>query len=404
MVYVVNPFTDPTAVKYLCAAFWVMFEAYISSTKQPQTPDSTSDIVPQIVPINYIASFDIPIVQQPDLMALFAREVYDRCPPVTLSQTNAPLDIPAAASIELAESTPQNIPLKLVPDPPRDTLHEDSYLHIAYSQSSSKEWVTAAWTDNFGTHQSTVSYSLRGIRTFAEVAREIYDTTLDIIKARQVSWRLFFVKGGAIDKDEVETWISLFESTSPQHHTFHFIAIDSSTNLSLAMPPPSDPEIYDSQTSTPASCSDQHSNTPTPATAINALTPTDTSGQDLDPKAVLIDIEDETWGVLLSHRLNLSCDSTVYNPALASAYLVKRGGVEEQVLPKVMAVNLAWTDNADVTASRESTDALMRELLEIYRGLSLLARARGMMDKGKELMPWHVLAALRGVEALERCM
>lgn len=156
-----------------------------------------------------------------------------------------------------------------------------------------------------------------------------------------------------------------------------------------------------------------------------------------DPDAHLVDITDETWGVILSHRLNNSYSLTDYRPTLASGLLIKRGpdGTHASLTfppddtqgPVCVGVNVLWACNTGrvpaigpdgsvyrlgsvvgaqgtETAPRITADAVLKELLGMYRGLGLLAKLRGMRGTKLGTMPWHIAAALRGVKGLEMCM
>ncbi|KAI0477791.1 mediator complex subunit 13 C-terminal-domain-containing protein [Xylariaceae sp. FL0804] len=167
---------------------------------------------------------------------------------------------------------------------------------------------------------------------------------------------------------------------------------------------------------------------------------------DADADAALTDLTDQTWGALLSHRLpppnstNTTSTSTgstaaaargatgagaagsqsqaqvqaaqaaqvqsqqqqqqlLPPAALASGYLVKRGGARPDDPPVLVEVNLVHSEG-----SPRAYEPLLREMLTYYRGLGTLARARGMVDVDTDARPWHVAAAEKAVRALYMLM
>ncbi|KAM0331494.1 hypothetical protein ACHAQA_003170 [Verticillium albo-atrum] len=114
-----------------------------------------------------------------------------------------------------------------------------------------------------------------------------------------------------------------------------------------------------------------------------------------DGDAILIDITDQTWGVVLAHRLSNSTLPGELSSSLISGYLVKRGGTKVEDPPVMMEVNIVHTDG-----NPRALEALLREMLSYFRGLGTLARARGMVDRETDVRPWHVAAAEKGVRAL----
>lgn len=72
-----------------------------------------------------------------------------------------------------------------------------------------------------------------------------------------------------------------------------------------------------------------------------------------DPDARLVDVTDESWGVILQHRLHNSNSTVEFRPCLASGYLVKRGAdnntdvsgrdhPESPRGPIAVGINLLW--------------------------------------------------------------
>jgi mediator of RNA polymerase II transcription subunit 13 len=139
---------------------------------------------------------------------------------------------------------------------------------------------------------------------------------------------------------------------------------------------------------------EQAGNAPTPGAAYNAPTPTDGSLEP-DPDVVLTDMCDESWAVILSHRLNNSHHVTELRPALVSGYLLRRKGVADSDGVFAMTVNLVHTPRPS-----PSHEILLREVLGMYRDLATLARARGIRSVQNNTIPWHIATALRAQELL----
>ena len=473
VVYMVDPFETPVALWELCSAFWFLFQAYGQGAKARADYSPNPDLVLQIVPMKYIASFDAPVVLEPWTLINLAREVYDRCPPSQMSEDKTPLSIYSAPSIQLEEALPRSIQFKLTAEPPSDLLRENSYMHLGYAISLDGAWISAAWSDNCGKHQTVVSYCA-GSRAFSEIAREIWQTTIEIIQTRRVTWRVCIAKAGVMEREELEgksarpfhktyanicftAWVSLASSPTQLNLFTTLIAVDTSPALTLtptitsvstcnssANPASSTPV----STPQPGVSPDQHGLTP-------AATPSDLiSDPSADPDARLIDITDETWGIVLSHRLHNSHSAVEYRPALISGLLVKRGDSSATTSPSqssdlshgpiVIGINILWVGaiggaragsspfNSPATSdgvspggmgvqgsterssnsmswtstaqSRATAENLLKEVLSQFRGLGLLARLKGMRGSKHGAVPWHVAAALRAVRGMRRCM
>jgi len=127
------------------------------------------------------------------------------------------------------------------------------------------------------------------------------------------------------------------------------------------------------------------------------MTPTDTPPVlvEADSDAILIDACEESWAVILSHRLSNSTYITEYKPALVSGYLLRRKGVNDSQGVAAMSLNLVHT-------SRPSAlhEAVLREALTSYRDLATLARAKGTLHVQHSTLPWHIATAVKGQELL----
>lgn len=143
---------------------------------------------------------------------------------------------------------------------------------------------------------------------------------------------------------------------------------------------------------------DQVGNAPTPPSGTNAPanapTPTDALFES-ESESLLTDICDESWSVVLSHRLNGTLHLTEYRPALASGYLLRRKGPTDADGAFSMNVNLLFTQRS--SSSHEHT---LREIIGMYRDLATLARVRGTRIVQTGTLPWHIATAVRAQEIL----
>lgn len=208
VVYMVNPFTHPGPIADLCAAFLLLYQAYMQSTRYLVVL-GPNELVLQLVPISFIASKTSLVVPTQAEYRTLALQVYERCgfgvhPTVDTARTPG-----VTSSILLSENLPTRISLKLAAEPPSSVLHEQTCLHIAYSTNVKDRWLSASWTDSFGKHQMSVAYCL-GLegsdsrRPFADIAREIWETSLDIVRGTKAKWKFLVVKVGIMDAEELE--------------------------------------------------------------------------------------------------------------------------------------------------------------------------------------------------------
>lgn len=471
VIYMVDPFGGSSSVWELCSSFWALFQAY--GQGQPGRPDQAQkpDLVLQIIPIDYIASFDVPVVTDPSTYINLAREVYDRCPPSSPSGDKTSLGIYTAPAFQLEETLPRSIPFKLLSEPPQDLLRENCYMHLGYAISLDGTWLTAAWTDSCGKSQTVVSYHL-GTRAFGEVAKEIWQTTIDILQSRRVHWRVCIAKAGVMDREELENWVLLISCPTQINLFIILLTVDPQPPFQFT------PTISTSSTTTTGQPS---TNTPgsTPQPGVSpdptigltpAATPSADSTADLstDPEARLVDVTDETWGVILAHRLHNSHSTNQFSPALISGLLVKRGESfatsntishpipDPEPGPIVVGTNILWIgavgstraatspfppsatdgvspggagnaygsggaspsqsptqDGVRSTSSlmwtptvqtRTTAESLLKEVLGQFRALGLLAKLKGVRGTRHGTVPWHVAVALRGVKGLGRVM
>lgn len=407
VVYFVYIPDSPASILESCAAFQRLFEMYKRALAEKKKAVQ-NELTLQLVPVDYLATATSMAIPPPAEHVRLCLETYDRC-----TLFGGPMPSP---SIVLEQPLPRIIDFKLTTSPSANLLQENSCIHIAYAQSVDERWVTAAWTDNCGSKQMTASYCLgrkgKALSTpLADVAHEIWETTHDLISMWKVHWRIVITKCGPMDQQEIDFWIALGQTESKASISLTLVTVDTNPSLQLIpptvkLPATASSVFYTTPVSTPQASivsPEQSGNPPTPmggAAATSATTPGgDNNATEADAEATLVDITDTTWGAVVSHRLNNSSSLVELNPALASGYLVKRGGPRTEDPPVAMEVNIVHSEG-----NPRVYELLLREMLTYFRGLGTLARARSVVDRETDVRPWHVAAAEKGVHALYHLM
>ncbi|KAJ5168794.1 Mediator complex subunit Med13 [Penicillium canariense] len=407
VVYIINPFPHAAALADICAAFWNLFQQLVTDADCRQTKQ-VNEVALQIIPMDFIMSEESIVVPTQTEYLNLALEVYSRCR-LKDADTNPLLCAPA---ILLAENLPKNINFRLAPEK-GSPLQDGRSLHIACSKSADQRWVSAAWSDGTGCLQTTMSYCLRyrnrgSARTIAEVRNEIWATTKHIMDKFETRWKVVLVNTEPMDPDEVDGWTNLAEQQNkmrPGSLELTIVTVNTLPDLTLNTPasPMSTGVVNPHFSSTPVSTPnpsvsiaspEQAGNAPTPSAVYNAPTPTEPSLEP-DSEAVLTDIYDDSWAVVLSHRLNTSPHVTELRPALASGYLLRRKGATDSEGVFSITVNLLFSQRPSV-----SHENVLKDTLSMYRDLACLARARGMRSVQGNTLPWHIVTALRAQELL----
>ncbi|RYP76463.1 hypothetical protein DL771_001697 [Monosporascus sp. 5C6A] len=441
-----------------CLAFHQLFEGYKKTLASKRLP-IVNDMVLQLIPIDFVSSSTSLANPSPAEFTKLAVETYDRC-----TLFGGPMPSPA---IVLEQPPPRHIDFKLTSNPSASLLHENSCVHVAYAQSVDERWITAAWTDNRGVQQLTASYCLgrrgKSISTpFADVAREIWETTRRLISAWKVHWRIIIAKCGVMEQHEIDLWASLAQTESKAAMSLTLLTVDTDPSLQLIppaakMPTSAASAFYTTPVSTPQpSTLSPEQSALTPGSGSGGGDSTHLTGATIQPNNVapepsdadstLTDVTDHTWGAVLAHRLSINPHAPAADfgqTALISGYLVKRGGARVDDPPVLIEINVVYVHqygtgsstkespgNASSSSSGPASSAhapahaqppassptvhtppphlhhprayepLLREVLAHYRALGTLARARGVTDREVDARPWHVAAAEKGVRAL----
>ncbi|KAL6875044.1 mediator complex subunit 13 C-terminal domain-containing protein [Trichoderma novae-zelandiae] len=405
VIYFVYSPDNPGTIIESCTAFQRFFETYqkiLATRKEPPQ----NELVLQLVSADLLSSPTALVVTPTSDLARLCIETYDRC-----TLFGGPMPAPA---IRLEQLLPRIIDFKLTTNPSASLIRENSCIHVAYAQSVDERWITAAWTDDRGNQQATASYCLarKGkppSRNMNDIAHEIWETTLELISAWKVLWRVIITKCGPMPQHEMDFWVDLARTEINAKVTVALLTVDTNPSLQflppvVRLPPPS--AALHTPVSTPQANILSPEQITTPATParegnVTAATPSgdggasNTNTADADADAILVDVTDQTWGAIAGHRLSNTTSILEVQPALISGYLIKRTGNRVEDAPIAMEVNLVYTE-----AMPRVHEPLFREMLGYFRGLGTLARARGVVDREADVRPWHVAAAEKAARAL----
>ncbi|PHH62512.1 hypothetical protein CDD81_7085 [Ophiocordyceps australis] len=393
VVYFVYSPSTPATIVEACIAFQQLCDVY-RRWLAGQGDSQGRKVVLQLVSLRTVSSSSSVVVASARELSKLCMETYDRC---------APLGRPA---MKLEQPLPRIIDFKLKATPSASLMRENSCMHVAYAQSMDKRWVTAAWTDDGGTRQETASYCLgrKGMalsRSMAEVATEIWETTLGLISECKVHWRIVLTKCSPMEQQEVEAWKELVRNTMHMSVAIVLLTVDSSPSLQLVPPTIKLPSATAALLSTPVSTPQASIMSPEPASG-GAMASGTTPGAegsigaaDAEADAVLVDVTEQTWGAVSGHRFSNPASTTEVKPGQMSGYLVKRTGPRAEDTPVLMEVNLVYAD-----ATPRSPETMLREMMSYFRGLGTLARARGVVARETDVRPWHVAVAEKGVRAV----
>jgi mediator of RNA polymerase II transcription subunit 13 len=459
VVTIISPFPSATdeetalAYHFLSACFLNLHKVYRATAarqakgdKKSKSQRTMSDIDFKILPIEFVASSSGMVILTAQQMSLLAREIYDRCPPSTdITSESSPLANAAAPSVELVAPLPKRISFLLTSDPPTDLLHEASVLHVAYATSLDGKWLHVVWHDNTGRYTSSNSFCLQG-RSFAEIALEVWEVTVEFIKAREVIWRIFIVTTGfdGIEKSRANCWKDIIAQHTERKQVLSVTLLHFQPDLALSIVPAFDNQFGQGTGSgapTPAATPLPGVSTTSPDTIGTGNTtitapPTPAPSEaasgiiEADPEAHLIETEDETWGMLIDRDVASTLRPLPTNwtqpipasqqnnvEALAHGVLVKRGAINTNNSSKTRpypcaGASLAWTLRVRPKSERQGTgerpnvdegsarhaEVMLREVMGLYRNLGILSRVKGLDATG--LTPVHIVSAARGAEGL----
>ncbi|KAK3699822.1 mediator of RNA polymerase II transcription subunit 13 [Vermiconidia calcicola] len=444
VICLVDPFEDERATHHLGACFWQLCKSYRQNVPKAHQKSARSDLALQILPVSLVASRDSLVLLDAAQMNTLAIEVYGRCPPsvkaAASTDVTSALPILAAQAVELASTPPKKIGFQLTSDPPTDLMHEGSVLHLAYALSSDGKWMTAYWIDSTGRYQMTSAACLQG-KSFHDAAVEVWEKTSEMLNAREVTWRVFIVSNVKMNEGLQKCWKAIVTSKF-RKQVLHVALLSIETDPMIQLLPPHLPDSAQQASNphgqgngflTPVTTPQGSNVTVSPdASGISSnapLTPVSSDNTaniaEADPDAHLVDLTDESWGVVLSpavtsessHGDSLSNSVDGFSSRLAQGLLCKRGDLH---LPssdgrlRTLGVTVHWDirtrqgSNVDEGPARQA-EATLREVLRMYRSLGLLAKLRNLSAAGGKdgnarhtcgIAPIHVLSAVTGAEAL----
>ncbi|BFZ60213.1 hypothetical protein YB2330_001239 [Saitoella coloradoensis] len=363
VVYIVNPFNNPAATAALCGSFAQMEKLYQSGgNKLPSVSVS-------LLPLRMLAGEEWGckrMVNQNEYLQL-ALDLYER---LGFAQQKA-LDIfsksPVAKPWVLVHPVPSQIDFKLSTHRSPSILHENIMLHVAYAVSEDGRWLCVAWCNEQGEYAFADAFRINledpGAKGWHEAYQKAWTKTMKIISVMKIHWRVVFAKHGFMTTDEMSFWLRLStanEGASP--YSLTLASVDVHSNLALS------------------TFGDQ------PLKLDDLFDPEDFSeykSVDQTLKEGLGDKNDETWGMILNHRVPWPCEGesegAMKYPAM-SAYLLRRA--EGDVCEGVQ-VHLLY--------ARDQLRPLMKDILGQYRNLAVLRR---YSNRGQSV-PWHVWAVQR---------
>jgi mediator of RNA polymerase II transcription subunit 13 len=267
----------------------------------------------------------------------------------------------------------------------------------------------------------------------------------------------------------------LATSASPIVMITVIMAVDPEPPVSVFHEQPAVQSKLGAQVASHTPVSTPHSGVSPDTVLTPAATPNTEAGPDVsnDPDAHLVDVGDETWGLILGHRTSVSNSIADYRPSLSTGYLMKSNTASMSLLDDneesdlkgliLVGVKLVWigsspkpvpqpqqgqqppplsmqspfitsassptemaagatlaipptppatstpgqqpwqlnTSTSGSSIPKVTADSILRDYLQIYRNLGMLAKARGLRGTKRGALPWHVVVAMRAVEGLE---
>ncbi|KAK9478312.1 mediator complex subunit 13 C-terminal-domain-containing protein [Lipomyces japonicus] len=424
VIFVATPFTDPSSLLHVSQCVYQLKQGYINRIGGAFNA-SGDNLAFQLIPPKFFASKDTVVVPSQYDLVRFALGVYNKCCSLEEigleSKSTSQKHYPA---FTVARNRLNNIDFQLTSNPSPDLLANNSYLHIAYAISSEKKFVVVAWSDQYGELARVAAFPLatkEGVRprTLQDVYAEIWESTTDLLPSIKIHWNLVFCRVGSLDHDEVQTWLSL-SAHAAQDISVIVVCVNPFPCLSILET--SDQvlagqyyNIYSTPDATPQrqhdSPLDANGNTPNfsgdQGTPMSVATPTSSSGigngfinqipngttsnnnnnsnSGLDQDAILVDLMDETFGVIVHHKLALDeLDITALRFSLASGYLVKPG--PKGVMMSILEISLLHCPN-------HPYDEFLEILLKQYRSLASYGAMTGVSDGRNNVLPWHIAAA-----------
>ncbi|MCJ1477765.1 mediator of RNA polymerase II transcription subunit 13 [Lambiella insularis] len=404
IVYIVNPFCAPSSLPRLCECFLKCFEKYASaaSTVAQENP---SDLVLKIIPMGLVASTTTVAIPSPSQYVRLAKDIYDRCP---MESTLGDLSPYASASfVQLAENIPRSLSLRLTTDPTTRLSVDHETLHIGYSWRSGSQWLCSSLTDNLGKLRWNASYCFGDTSsnlwpTLLHIIHEIWSGVVDIVGRSSHKYTVYVVKDEPLEQKEIEAWLRV--STLPENPPVTLVVLCAEESPPIyysmcALPSsvPEDAAFYTTPESTPLPNAATPDNQASPGFANGAInTPRIYESTDAESGARLVEVTDQSWGIVFSRPIHSHGYGMNENHSLSSGYLLKRAGGRDENGWVMMGVH--------VVHAGKWTESSMKDLLAMYGSLGTLARARGVEDSVTGILPWHIAVASKSRKSLTLMM
>ena len=198
VVYIINPFDDQRYLPGLCDALLKLPSSYHAALEKRRL-ERYNDLVIQMVPLDLVWSPECIVVRSPTDYRRLAFAVYNEC-------GREPYFMGAPA-VRLAKAVPKTIDFKLVSESSAPFMQSDNCVHVSYTWSATSEWVTASWTDNLGVLSWDGCYWLgkdeeKPWKPFYETAKEILETSFEMLHPPNAPWRIFICKDSPVLKME----------------------------------------------------------------------------------------------------------------------------------------------------------------------------------------------------------
>ncbi|KAK9325989.1 mediator complex subunit 13 C-terminal-domain-containing protein [Lipomyces orientalis] len=417
VIFVAWPLGDPSSLLHISHSVFQLKQEYVDRLGSGMFANACSNVVFEVLPAGLFAAKEALVVPSQYKLVKFALAVYDKCRPQAIEDNASANRYPAYT---LARARPARIDFKLTPTPSPWLFAENTCVHVAYGRSRDRRFVTVAWADQHGELARVKPFALVGPRkdggsagrpprSWEDICGEIWERTIGLLPRVGIRWRLVFAKVGTMEQDEFDVWMNL-ASHAPENITATFVCVDTNPSLSVQTQASDATAIYSTPVATPQRPRIESPSTDTAAAAAAASTTPaalDTSGTptssgftttatatDQDP-GVLVDLKDETYGVVMNHKLRLDpLDVLSVRFSVASGYLVKPSVDDNSAVMSVFELSVLYAAPAAGPAGFETgaMSAVVEDLLRDYRRLAAYGAAAGVCDGRNGVLPWHVAA------------
>lgn len=429
MLYVIDPFETKEMSPLVCGC---AHTAISRCREQSSKIELSLRVIPASAIIAYANFHIVETETKSNTLGMLARLTYDALPRQRCTKaeqmymTASPYKMHAAPSISLASTLPRKLNFQLHASAPVNLLQEAQILHVAYCISKRQDWLSVAWTDNLGKHQDMKHFCLRNANP-VEVLTDVRDVTRSLMSDRS-TWRVMIAKVGSIPAAEDGVWAELCSTLTA------VTLLDVSVPSSLPMNAMTQLDCVQefSKAGTPkigqlSASTLSTADVAAPAVISNAVGQSSASEgkaaeaaglasglgmSTIDPDWQLVDLTDETYGMILA--MSATNLINVHHPkmTLASGLMLKRGGRSDvdrlDGTLQTIGVDVI-TDHPPKAMPRQekswlqprSAEGTLRDVLGWYRGLALLARVQGVRGAEAGHVPWHVATAINGAEVLD---